>query len=218
MTDSEGERCQPSGGFEVNPDPLQKRGGKAPNKEMKEMLTKTIEEVKVKISEKNVKANKTMSWNDIKDCLDILKGAVTIVYPMGLPDYEPIRMEIENREEIDPNSYHGRKVIDPTEATIWFANKEMKRENKLSAHVGKNEKTKVIVKLSTKRRGQPASETGLSPETQKKLMAENYKRMEELKRLEKEAAEDDSCLDSDWADSQNLKRKMQGLNNISWRP
>lgn len=34
------------------------------------------------------------------DALEMLRGAVTIVYPMGLPIYDPIRQELENREDL----------------------------------------------------------------------------------------------------------------------
>ena len=33
-----------------------------------------------------------------------------------------------------------------------------------------------------------------------------------------EEQEDDSYMDSNWADSNALKRQFQGLNNIAWRP
>lgn len=36
----------------------------------------------------------------IKEQLDILRGACTIVYPMNLPPHDPIRMEFENREDL----------------------------------------------------------------------------------------------------------------------
>lgn len=36
----------------------------------------------------------------VKDALDQLRGAVMIVYPMGLPPYDPIRMEFENKEDL----------------------------------------------------------------------------------------------------------------------
>lgn len=52
----------------------------------------------------NVKANRPLTFADVKECLEILKGAVNIVYPMGLPSYDPIRMEFENREEINPQA------------------------------------------------------------------------------------------------------------------
>lgn len=36
----------------------------------------------------------------VQDALDQLRGAVMIVYPMGLPPYDPIRMEFENKEDL----------------------------------------------------------------------------------------------------------------------
>ena len=129
---------------------------------------------------------------------------------MKLPEYDPIRRELEEEK-----SDH-KDVVDAKDATLWFANKEMKPENALKVHVGANEKTKVVVKLSTKAQGQPCSESWMSPETQKRLMMENYKRMEELKKLEKD--DDDSYLNSEWADNSALKRRFQGLGNVSWRP
>ena len=41
-----------------------------------------------------------MSEATIKDALDKLRGAVTIVYPMGLPPHDPIRMEFEGTEDL----------------------------------------------------------------------------------------------------------------------
>ena len=68
-------------------------------------------------------------------------------------------------------------MIDPTDATLWFANNEMKPENKLSEHLGKNEKTKVIVKVSTRRGGQPVSESWLDEENQKKIALMNHRKV-----------------------------------------
>ena len=36
----------------------------------------------------------------ISDCLEKLRGAVMIVYPMNLPPYDPIRMEFEGNEDL----------------------------------------------------------------------------------------------------------------------
>ena len=36
----------------------------------------------------------------IQEAIDILRGAVTIVYPMGLPPHDPIRAEFENTEDL----------------------------------------------------------------------------------------------------------------------
>ena len=35
----------------------------------------------------------------VKDALDQMKGAVMIVYPMGLPPHDPVRQELENTED-----------------------------------------------------------------------------------------------------------------------
>lgn len=37
---------------------------------------------------------------DVSHALNELKGAVTIAYPMGLPPHDPIRQELENREDL----------------------------------------------------------------------------------------------------------------------
>ena len=55
-----------------------------------------------------VAANVCMTEATIKDALDKLSGAVTIVYPMGLPPHDPIRMEFEGTEDLT-----GTQVINP---------------------------------------------------------------------------------------------------------
>jgi len=215
LRDEEGERCQPAGGEERRrPDPLQKRNGQAPSEDMAGVLKKTAEEIKLLVHRDNVAANKTLEWSLVKRALEAASGAVSIVYPAGLPLYDPVRGELDNTEELIGAS--AAAVLDPAEATLWFANKELKREEALSAYLGKNEKSKAVVKLSTRRVGRPAAESGLDEAARRQLMADNYKRMEDLKRLEKD--NDDSYLNSSWADGQALKRKFQGLNKISWKP
>ena len=52
------------------------------------------------LSQKNVEMNKCMVFSIVQEALDILRGAVTIVYPMGLPPHDPIREEFENTEDL----------------------------------------------------------------------------------------------------------------------
>ncbi len=47
-----------------------------------------------------VKAGVCLSEEMIRDALDKLRGAVTIVYPMNLPPYDPVRLEFEGNEEL----------------------------------------------------------------------------------------------------------------------
>ena len=98
------------------------------------------------VEQKQVDAGICMSEDIIGDALDKLRGAVTIVYPMNLPPYDPIRMEFEGKEELG-GTQAGQLVMDEGEAQLWWAGKQLVRGKKVADFVGKNEKTKVICKL-----------------------------------------------------------------------
>ncbi|CAI9595728.1 unnamed protein product [Staurois parvus] len=187
----------------------------APNDSMKTVLQKTMEEAKALISKKQAEANVCVAMDMVKDALDQLRGAVMIVYPMGLPPHDPIRMEFENNEDLS-GTQAGQMVIGEPEAQLWWAGKELLRNKKLVDYVGKNEKTKIIVKIQKRGHGAPAREPVISEEEQKKMMMYYHRKQEDLKKLEED--EDISYLDADWADSNSLKRQFQGVKNIKWRP
>lgn len=46
----------------------------------------------------------------VKDALDQMKGAVMIVYPMGLPPHDPVRQELENTEDLSGTQVRWLKV------------------------------------------------------------------------------------------------------------
>ncbi|XP_012373318.1 UPF0769 protein C21orf59 homolog [Octodon degus] len=150
----------------------------APNEKMKQVIKKTIEEAKAIISKKQVEAGVCVTMAMVKDALDQLRGAVMIVYPMGLPSYDPIRMEFEDKEDLS-GTQAGLSVITESEAQLWWAAKELRRTKKLSDYVGKNEKTKIIVKIQQRGQGAPAREPIISSEEQKQLMLYYHRRQEE---------------------------------------
>ncbi|KAL1763264.1 UPF0769 protein C21orf59-like, partial [Sigmodon hispidus] len=156
---------------------------------------------------KQVEAGVFVTMEMVKDALDQLRGAVMIVYPMGLPPYDPIRMEFENKEDLS-GTQAALEVIQESEAQLWWAAKELRRTKKLSDYVGRNEKTKIIVKIQKRGQGAPAREPIISSEEQKQLMLFYHRRQEELKKLEEN--DDDSCLNSPWADNTALKRHFHG--------
>lgn len=45
----------------------------------------------------------------VQEALDMLRGAVMIVYPMGLPPHDPIRMEFEGREDLAGTQVNGKR-------------------------------------------------------------------------------------------------------------
>ncbi|XP_056127475.1 cilia- and flagella-associated protein 298 [Rhinichthys klamathensis goyatoka] len=209
------DRCIPSGGAEFKKDEIGRRNGHAPNEKMKDVLRKTMEEAKALISNKQVRANACVTMDMVKEALDQLRGAVMIVYPMGLPPHDPIRMEFENLEDLT-GTQASLQVIPDEDAQLWWASKELQRGKKLQDYVGKNEKTKIIVKIQKRGQGAPAREPLVGEDEQKQMMLHYYKRQEELKKLEE--VDDDTHLQSNWSDRQALKRQFQGLTNIKWGP
>lgn len=209
------EKCVPSGGFEFKKDEIGRRNGRAPNQSMKVVLTKTKEEAKALISKKQAQANVCVTMEMVKEALDQLRGAVTIVYPMGLPPHDPIQQEFDGKEDLS-GLQAGKMVIEESEARLWWAGKELQRGKKLSDYIGKNEKTKIVVKVQKQSHGAPAREPVINEDEQKQMMMYYYRRQEELKKLDEN--DDQSYLDSTWADRHALKRQFQGVNDIKWGP
>ena len=82
----------------------------------------------------------------------------------------------------------------------------------VSDRLGKNEKTKVIAKLTKSGSGPPAREPAVNEEERKAMMAHYFKKQEEMKKIAE--SNDDDYLSSAWADSSNMKRSLQGVGNI----
>lgn len=61
--------------------------------------------------QKQVEASICVTMEMVKDALDQLRGAVMIVYPMGLPPYDPIRMEFENKEDLSGTQVRGSRAF-----------------------------------------------------------------------------------------------------------
>ncbi|XP_043669045.1 cilia- and flagella-associated protein 298-like isoform X2 [Vespula pensylvanica] len=215
LRDEWGEKCVPMGGWTFNKDAIGRRNGRQPNEKMQEILKNTVEDARAMISKKLVQQDKLLTQKIVQDALDILRGAVTIVYPMGLPPHDVIRQEFENTEDLT-GTQASLEVIDISLAQLWFSGKEMIQGKKLKNFLGSNEKTKVIVKLQKRGAGMPGREPLMSEEERKLLMLHAYKRQEQIKQLEQN--DDDEYLNSPWADGSSLKRHFHGMNNISWRP
>lgn len=67
---------------------------------MKNILKRTIDESKALISRDLVKRDQVMTKSIVREAIMMLSGAVTIVYPMGLPPYDPIKLEFDNEEDL----------------------------------------------------------------------------------------------------------------------
>ncbi|KAM7343452.1 cilia- and flagella-associated protein 298 [Cochliomyia hominivorax] len=214
LKDEWGEKCIPSGGYIFNKDPIGRRNGRQPKENMQQVLRNAMKDARAMIDKKLVLAKKPLTLKIVGEAINLLKGAVTIVYPMQLPPHDIIRHEFTNTEDLT-GTQASKEVIEPSKAQLWFAGRLILQEKKLSEYVGNNDKTKVVVKLNTLGEGRPQREPVITEDLRKRLMADAYKRQEELKKLEID--EDDSYLNSSWADSGSLKKHAHGLENVRFR-
>ncbi|KYN28440.1 Uncharacterized protein C21orf59 [Trachymyrmex cornetzi] len=100
LKDEWADKCVPMGGWTFNKDKIGHRNGRQPNEKMQEVLKKTIEDARTMTSKKLVQQEKLVTQKTVQEALDLLRGAVTIVYPMGLPPHDVIRKEFENTEDL----------------------------------------------------------------------------------------------------------------------
>lgn len=208
-------KCFPSGGSDFNKDVIGRRTGNAPTAKLAEVLRKTCADAKAATHKDLVSApggGKLMTMQLVQDELDKIKGAVMIVYPMGLPPYDEVQHILGGTEDL-AGRQDSKMVIAESEAEIWWAGKQLQRAKKLMDYVGKNEKTKIVAKLQKKGGGAPVREPVVSEQQQKEMMAYAFKKQQEMKKLEE--AEEESYMNSSWADPGALKSRLQGTGGIS---
>ena len=171
-------------------DPNGKRDGNAPVAQVATMLRKALDDAAHVASKKQVTERRAVTTKKmLLDAIDVVRGAVMIAYPMGIPEWDPVRMDIE-ADEKPGDTPSSVDVLDPDAAQLWWAGKQMIAANKLAAHVGANEKTKIIAKLTKKGGGAPQREAPVSAEEQKAMMAYYHRRQEEMAALEANQEDD----------------------------
>lgn len=208
------EKVISSGGWIYNKDPIGRRNGRQPTAKMQEILKKAIEDVKIMVSKKLVEKNECLTIKQVQNAVGILRGAVTIVYPMGLPPHDNIAMEFSNTEDLN-GTQASLEVIEPIKAELWFAGRQMVTGMLLREYMGTNEKCKVIVKLIKSGEGPPGREPIFTENEKNQMMLQQYRRQEEQKALDED--DNDCYLNSSWADGTNLKKQMHGTQNIKFR-
>lgn len=136
-----------------------------------------------------------------------------VAYPMGLPEWDTVRLTIEGNEGLEGTGA-SQSLLDENTAELWVASRIFDRSpgQTVRDRLGGNEKTKVIGKLQRPGGGPPGREAGVSEDEKKAMMAYYFKKQEEMKALA-ESSEDD-YLHSAWADPKALQRSMQGQGNI----
>eukprot|EP00512_Aurantiochytrium_limacinum_P003516 CAMPEP_0171499154 /NCGR_PEP_ID=MMETSP0958-20121227/8276_1 /TAXON_ID=87120 /ORGANISM="Aurantiochytrium limacinum, Strain ATCCMYA-1381" /LENGTH=243 /DNA_ID=CAMNT_0012033689 /DNA_START=339 /DNA_END=1067 /DNA_ORIENTATION=- len=184
----------PNRGQHYNADPTGNRTGEAPSPQLQEVLNKVADDAAQAISAAQVRAKVPLTTGLLQEKIDIMRGAVIMAYPMGLPAYDPIRMALE---DVDHTAdLYGEQQLDVNTAQLWWAGKEFLRGQTVGDRVGKNEKTKIIAKLQRPGSGAPAREPAVTEDERKAMMAHYFRKQEEMKRLSE--ANDDEYLNSQW--------------------
>ena len=197
-------------------DPQGQRTGDAPAPELAAVIRKQCGEALAAQSEQQAERRVALTAAMLQGQIDLVGGAVTIAYPMGLPEHDPVKGELEDDMDLAGSQY-GKDILEPETAQLWWAGKQMLREGQvLSDYIGKNEKTTIIVKVQKSGAGQPTREPAIDEETQKKMMAFYHKKQEQQKHIEED--DDDAFANSSWADPKALQRQFQGMGSISMGP
>jgi hypothetical protein len=84
-----------------------------------------------------------------------LRFHIAPAFPMGLPEWETVRLTIEGEEGL-AGTAAGQEILEPNTAELWIASRCLDRSQKFCDRFGRNEKTKVIAKLQKPGAGAPA--------------------------------------------------------------
>jgi hypothetical protein len=87
--------------------------------------------------------------SDVKAAIDLLRGAVTIVYPMGLPPHDPIRMEFEDKEDLEGTQVRKYKFQESEQK------KEMRSRNHPTNQTPQPSPSPGIKRRDSERHGDP---------------------------------------------------------------
>lgn len=216
LVDEWSEKCVPSGGVAFDQDPIGRRSGNAPTQAMKDVLLKTVADAKSLLSKTQMDNRVCVTKAMLDEAISNIKGATMIVYPMGMPPHEEVRIILEDNEDLS-GKQASKVVIEEGQAELWWAGKQLQCEKILGDYIGKNEKTKVVVKLQKRGAGAPQREPVVTEAQQKEMMIYYHRKQEEAKKLAEQADEPDDYLNSPWANPNSLKQSLQGTSMIGFK-
>lgn len=189
--------------------PMEENGERHnPPTENVEILNRAIADAEAAVSPDWAKKKVFFTPERVSEALAHLSGAITIVYPQGLPPTEPIRKVLEGGD------VEGE--YDPKTCQLWWARKSLLRGKPVSEFLGNNERVTAVAKLTDAKSGPPPKDMSMSQDAQIKLMSKLHKQAEEYKKMEKD--DDDSYLDSQWANPHTLKNQFQGIQDLDFKP
>merc|ERR1719231_1164829 len=107
----------PTHGANYRQDPHERRTGDAPSDELAAVITKTVADALALTDDKNVQLKRKTVAKELEEAINNIRGAVMIVYPMGLPDYDHVRQILEEREILE--GAEQLEVFEEDRASPW---------------------------------------------------------------------------------------------------
>lgn len=167
---------------------------------------------------------------ELQALADTMKGGVAIVYPeyCSGTDFLPrltAKLDDESVSDAERSKCHrilsivddGAVTEDIVQGTVvlWWTGKPLARDQELAKYTGKNDKTKIVVKIGKEGGSAPPREPAVDAKTQSELMAHYFRKQENEKKL----VEDDDITygNSDWADSRGLKNQLLGMGGVRFK-
>ena len=193
------------------PDPQGVRCGNGISPSLKNTFQEVITNAASFLSNDLADRKEPITLDLLEEQLQLIRGAVTMAFPMGLPEWDTIRVTLDGEEGLE-GTQAGMELLEVESAELWACNRMFQRGTILHERVGRNEKTTIKARLQAANKGAPGREPVVSEEEKKAMMAYYFKKQEEMKKLSE--AEDEDYLSSSWADAKSLKRSLQGVNSI----
>jgi len=198
-------------------DPTGMRTGNGPPPALRDTIEKVCLDALAAINKNQVDMKVALDMGVLREKQDNIRGAVMMAFPMGLPECDPIQAVLaagEGEEDGGLSAVEGQfgaALIAPDQAHLWWAGKEFERGQTVGDRVGRNEKTKIVAKITTNAQP-PGREPAVSEAERTAMMAHYFKKQEELKALAE--ADDDDFHGSSWANPSQLKQSLRGTGTI----
>jgi hypothetical protein len=181
--------------------------------------------------ERTIELKEETSLQKLAELSETLKGAAMMCFPdrcSGADAQQRLvaKLDSDTTDEKEHNLCHRLLAILDDNATtedilagetvMWWTGKPLAKDVDFAKYVGKNEKTKIVVKLTKQGATAPPRESAVDAKTQSEMMAYWYKKQEEHKKLVED--DDISFANSEWANPTQLKQALSGTGQVGYRP
>ncbi|KAG5464301.1 hypothetical protein LSCM1_00482 [Leishmania martiniquensis] len=194
------------------------------------LLTGPIGDTERYLSRERTERRALCVQSELDALVEVFKGGVMILFPAECSGSDACQrlaaiVDSDTASDVERSKAHRiLSIIDDGatnentlsgRAVMWWSAKPLARDADFSRYIGKNDKTKITVKLVAEGGAAPPREPAVDARSQAELMQHFYRKQEEMKKLVED--EDISYGNSAWANPHGLKNQLQGLDSIHYK-